>query len=231
MSAANHYEVLGIAPSASAAEVRSAYVARARLLHPDRLHHLPPAEAARMARAMQDVNEAWRVLRSPASRDAYDARLAGRPVSPGAGGGRGAGWSRPPLDPDVDLDPTPYYHRPEGVGDPTTSVVRGLPWLAVLVVLGAIFVFTAFAGSSDDDDTRRSSYDLVGTCVQSQRGVGVVEVPCQGPNEGRVELVASRQGQCPDDTTVRPVPGEGTWVCLRPALPAAGEADGGTSPG
>ena len=31
------------------------------------------------------------------------------------------------------------------------------------------------------------------------------------------DLVVSRQSQCPTDATPRPVPGEGTWVCLRPA--------------
>jgi hypothetical protein len=95
------------------------------------------------------------------------------------------------------------------------SIVKSLPWIAALVVLGMIFVFTAFAGGAGEDQ-RRSSSDLVGRCVQSQQGIGVVEVPCDGANEGRVDLVANRQSQCPDDTTVRPVPGEGTWVCLRP---------------
>jgi hypothetical protein len=100
--------------------------------------------------------------------------------------------------------------------DPGVSVVRSLPWIAALVVLGAIFVFTAFAGGAGED-TRRTSSDLVGRCVQSQRGVGVVEVPCGTANEGRVDLIVNRQSQCPTDAVPRPVPGEGTWVCLRPA--------------
>ena len=210
VSAANHYEVLGVAPTASGDEVRKAYLHRARLLHPDRSQGLPPERAAAMARAMQDVNEAWRVLRAPASRAAYDQRLAGRArPGPRPNGARAAGWG------DVDLDPTPYYQRPEGMVDPSVSVVRSLPWIAALVVLGVIFVFTAFAGGAGED-TRRSSSDLVGKCVQSQAGVGVVEVPCDARNEGRVDLVVNRQSQCPTDSIVRSVPGEGTWVCLRP---------------
>ena len=211
MGAANHYEVLGVAPTASADEVRRAYLGRARLLHPDRLHGLPPERSAAMARAMQDVNEAWRVLRAPASRAAYDERLAGRaPAAPRANGARSGRSGRD------DLDPTPYYQRPEGMVDPGVSVVRSLPWIAALVVLGAIFVFTAFAGGAGED-SRRTSSDLVGSCVQSQQGVGVVEVPCDARNEGRVDLVVNRQSQCPDGATARSVPGEGTWVCLRPA--------------
>jgi curved DNA-binding protein CbpA len=222
VSRATHYDVLGVPRTAAPGEVRQAYLARARLLHPDRLQGLPPAEAARMARAMQDVNEAWRVLRMPATRAAYDARLAGRtnearPNGASAArarpsGARPAGWG---MDPDVDLDPTPYHQRPEGIVDPGGSLVRSLPWMVALVVLGAIFVFTAFAGGAGEDP-RRSSSDLVGRCVQSQQGVGVVEVPCSAANEGRVDLIVNRQSQCPRDTVVRPVPGEGTWVCLRP---------------
>jgi curved DNA-binding protein CbpA len=206
-----HYEVLGVDPAASPEDVRRAYVARARLLHPDTLQGTPPEESARTARAMQDVNEAWRVLRTPASRSAYDAMLAGRVAGarpPTAGHADGGSATR--------TDASPYQERPVVHVDPATALLRGLPWLAVLVVLGVIFVVTAFAGGSDDDE-RRSSYDLVGTCVQSQRGVGVVQVPCSSPNEGQVDLVVTSQGQCPEDATARPVPGEGTWVCLRPA--------------
>ncbi|MEX2659161.1 MAG: J domain-containing protein [Acidimicrobiales bacterium] len=213
MSRTTHYDVLGIPVDADVAEVRRAYLAQARLLHPDRSQGLPTDDAARMARAMQEVNEAWRVLRAPASRAAYDARLAGRSVP---GRANGAGPARWGADPDIDLDPRPYYEVPEGMVDPGASIVRILPWMVALVVLGVIFVFTAFAGGGGDDN-RRSSSDLVGRCVQSRQGIGIVEVPCVGENEGRVDLVVSRQSQCPADTTVRAVPGESTWVCLRPA--------------
>ena len=221
MSAATHYEVLGISPLASTDEVRKAYLRRARLLHPDLAQGLPPERSAQMARAMQDVNEAWRVLRVPTSRAAYDDRVAGRAtVTPRPNGARPAGWgdARPVGwgDVDLDLDPTPYHQRPAGMIDPGVSIVRSLPWIAALVVLGAIFVFTAFAGGAGEDN-RRSSSDLVGKCVQSQQGVGVVEVACESRNEGRVDLVVNRQSQCPTDAIARSVPGEGTWVCLRRA--------------
>ena len=219
MSAATHYEVLGISPLASTDEVRKAYLGRARLLHPDLAQGLPPERSAQMARAMQDVNEAWRVLRVPTSRAAYDDRVAGRAtVTPRPNGARPAGWgdAQPVGWGDADLDPTPYHQRPAGMIDPGVSIVRSLPWIAALVVLGAIFVFTAFAGGAGEDN-RRSSSDLVGKCVQSQQGVGVVEVACESRNEGRVDLVVNRQSQCPTDAIARSVPGEGTWVCLRRA--------------
>ncbi|MGH2686180.1 MAG: J domain-containing protein, partial [Actinomycetota bacterium] len=56
----NHYQRLGVAHSASAGEIHAAYRASARLLHPDAV--------AGDDRAMQDLNEAWSVLRDPARR-------------------------------------------------------------------------------------------------------------------------------------------------------------------
>jgi curved DNA-binding protein CbpA len=80
-----HYEVLGVAPAAPLAEVRRAYVALARVHHPDRVG----GDAARM----QAINAAWATLSDPARRARYDATLAGfaGDAFPGAGAADGAG--------------------------------------------------------------------------------------------------------------------------------------------
>jgi curved DNA-binding protein CbpA len=64
--AQTHYEVLGVARSATADQVRAAYRAAARDNHPD---------AGGDADRMQAVNAAWRVLRDPVRRAAYDQQL------------------------------------------------------------------------------------------------------------------------------------------------------------
>jgi len=69
-----HYDVLGVAPSAPISEVRRAYVALARELHPDR----EGGDAA----AMRAVNEAWATLRDPDRRASYDLALGPSPVIP-----------------------------------------------------------------------------------------------------------------------------------------------------
>jgi hypothetical protein len=115
-----------------------------------------------------------------------------------------------------DLD-RPFPARPAEPGDVGLSFVRGLPWVVMAVVLALIFVFTAFAGGSGEGEDRLRSSDLVGSCVQVQRGAGVVAVPCSGPNEGRVDLVASRSSRCPSGSSATPMPGEESWLCLRPA--------------
>jgi curved DNA-binding protein CbpA len=197
-----HYEVLGVPAGASPEEVRQAYLRRARALHPDRLSDVTPVDAARSARAMQDVTEAWRVLRNPASRSAYDQAMAGPPrtASPTTAADAAA------LD--VDDRWSPGGADP---GDVATRVVRGLPWVAVVAVLGAIFVFTAFAGRGGDDE---SPSRWVGRCVGTRTGQGTVEVPCDDPDAERVDLVVERQSQCPQGATATPV--DESWLCLRP---------------
>ncbi len=62
-----HYEVLGIDPSATTAEVRDAYLALARQHHPDR----EGGDGARM----RAVNAAWAALGDPGRRARYDLTL------------------------------------------------------------------------------------------------------------------------------------------------------------
>ncbi len=82
------YAVLGVASDASDSEVRSAYRALARVLHPD-ASAAPVDAQARMAA----VNEAYATLADPGLRADYDRSLHGvRAVSGGtAGRGRGTG--------------------------------------------------------------------------------------------------------------------------------------------
>ena len=146
---ATHYELLGVPPSATFDEVRQAYLARARELHPD-------ASGGSSKAAMQAVNEAWRVLRTPESRAQYDASLV-------AVGGPS------PAEEDEWVDPLdrPYRHAVAEPGDLTVTIARAVPWIAVVIVLLVIFVFTAYAGSGDDAPEE---------CVNP--GAGIPGTPC-----------------------------------------------------
>lgn len=75
------YEVLGVAPGASAAEVTSAYRRLVRDLHPDSRAASGPPDTARLGQVMA----AYEVLRDPARRASYDRRrqLRGSAAVPG----------------------------------------------------------------------------------------------------------------------------------------------------
>jgi len=66
----DHYELLGVSPSASAAEVRKAYARLAREKHPDRF--TDPAEKQRAEKAFQDITAAFNALVHPDRRQEYD---------------------------------------------------------------------------------------------------------------------------------------------------------------
>src|SRR4029078_2743350 len=68
---ADYYEILGIAPTAAAAEVRQAYLKLARELHPDRFP--PPAQKRSAQTRSTLVSEALNTLNNDRSRRDYDA--------------------------------------------------------------------------------------------------------------------------------------------------------------
>ena len=206
--ATSHYEILGVAATASAHEIRAAFRRRAREVHPDRQSGSQTlgSEEARSRHAedaMRKLNEAWRVLGDPGRRRAYDQALLARPPIRSA--------PRRSVD---DLDDRPYFHAPAEPGDIGVVLARGIPWAAAIVVLLGIFVFTAFAGGSDHDDELSGS-DLVGSCVRLERGGVVTKVPCEEPNSGRVDLVAVRSSLCPEGSNSARLPSQGSWLCLR----------------
>ena len=65
-----YYEVLGIAPSASAREIKEAYRRRAFQCHPDRSH-----EGEEAHKKMREINEAYAILSDPIKRREYDLPL------------------------------------------------------------------------------------------------------------------------------------------------------------
>lgn len=64
----SHYELLGVAPTATFEETRRAYLAAARRSHPD-------VAGAESAERMQELNNAWATLRDEARRRRYDESL------------------------------------------------------------------------------------------------------------------------------------------------------------
>ena len=67
---ADYYQLLGVSPQASVAEIRQAYARLAREKHPDRFPE--PGEKKRAQTEFQDITTAFNTLANPKSRQEYD---------------------------------------------------------------------------------------------------------------------------------------------------------------
>jgi curved DNA-binding protein CbpA len=74
--AANHYQVLGVLRSASAADIKRAYHALAKRFHPDRFRReVDAAELTRIESAFAQIAQAYETLKDKTSRAVYDSKL------------------------------------------------------------------------------------------------------------------------------------------------------------
>ena len=205
MRGRSHYEVLGVAPSASTDEVRRAYRARIKQAHPD-------ARGGRDDGGSAAITEAWRVLSDPGRRLDYDRALRGEPstssgsaggsAAPGGGRHQGYGASAPGAPPGWSSAP----YQP-----------ARFPWRLVLglIVVGALIVLVLNASSSGRAPSGPDGLIGSGSCIVVDETVAAVEVSCDGPHEGVVRALVGFDMSCPSDTeAVRDRQGMGL-ACVR----------------
>jgi hypothetical protein len=138
---------------------------------------------------MAAVNEAWTVLGDPARRASYDASLARATVPVRT------------VRPDDDVDLVRDEERDDEAADARSFWAVALPWILVLAVLGAIFLFTAYARGFGGGDTPTpppvDGVIEVGSCVHLNDVARAVEVPCGGPHTGVVGAIVVAGAACP----------------------------------
>lgn len=115
----NYYEELGIAQSASPIEVRDAFRALVRLLHPD--HQINPELKEIAERHMRRLNGIYAVLSDAEKRRDYDLHL------------------------DIEATPPAYGFNSSSTIDPKRLVSRFV-WAGALLILGGSFVWLFLEG-------------------------------------------------------------------------------------
>jgi hypothetical protein len=214
----SHYQRLGVTPDATTDEIRSAYRALAARLHPDRQGDADDHDRAFAERRMREINESWHVLQDPARRLAYDrdrrARANGtRPAAASTSASTSAA-SRA----DVSRDGVEGGHDLVDVLPPMTAaqagVFRHLPWVVALLVLGLIFVVSAYA-NHEPDTTPAARVPTVGECIDVTSGPSTTIVGCDGPHEFEIVARVDDVGSCPAGTEPRRLGRDGRFDCLR----------------
>lgn len=219
---ATYYQRLGVARSASTEEVRAAYRELARRLHPDRQGDASRAERALAERRMREINEAWRTLGDPVRRRRYDEtlRTTRQPAArPNGNRMRTAVPVPTPTDDDDDM-----IDVMGEIGPLQAQVVRGLPWVLLLLVFGAIFVFTAYATagkSARAPATRQPPASVAnGACLTVRTGPtppATQVVSCGGPHDVKLVLRVDERTACPRGTQRRRLSTDGLLDCVQPS--------------
>lgn len=200
----SHHDTLGVSESASADEIRRAYLSKARELHPDRHARSDEARRRRAERDMQQVNEAFTALTDS------EGRRSSGPGEPSTG------WE---ASSNEDADTEWRAEEPERFEHaPMFHMMRALPLLIVLGTLAALFVFTAFASGNRLDDERRVELISPGDCVTTA-GTTMTWVPCDGSTTGIVQAIVAAEADCiaRNGTTPMPMPDGKGFACLEPA--------------
>jgi hypothetical protein len=186
------YDVLGVAPDASASTIRAAYRRAARDHHPDRAGE---QSSARMAA----INDAWQVLGDPSRRAEYDLGL------------REHVFTR--LSPDSPTTPAePAYNPLARYQDPPR-----IPWrfMGVMAVLGSLVVVLGLATVSAPKPLKVDNILHPGDCVAIQPNGDAAERLCTEPHDGVVTLFLTTDTPCPDGAEPhRDQQGLGT-ACIR----------------
>lgn len=220
----DHYEVLGVTRRADHDQIRRAYLDAARRWHPDRFSNQPTAEADEAEQAMRRVTQAWSVLGNAESRAAYDRQLVARDPGPGPRAGVTTDEGVTRIDPRL-LDPRFLAARREAqleqISNRTSLVLRAAPLVAMLGLLVAIFVFTAYARNSSAEPGPTSvpgpslgAGIAANDCVVVTSGPALLEVPCTSTADGRVIGARLADGVCPLGTDRDVELSNGSIVCL-----------------
>jgi curved DNA-binding protein CbpA len=129
----NYYQILQVDPSAEPEVISAAYKRLSIKYHPD------TNRSANANRRMQDINEAYQILKDPDTRAHYDLYLQGRSSGPHGDGGNGRQRAETTTSPSRESTSTA---PPSGPQHALANMIVSLTFPITYVVL--VFLLTRF---------------------------------------------------------------------------------------
>ena len=189
-----HYQILGVSVEASIDEIRRAYRARMRAVHPD-----VNVNSIDESQRITEINLAWKTLSSPQLRRAYDASVF---VSNSSFVGNGLRNSEPVI----------------------SYAPARFPWRGMMIacVVGAVVVLIGHAMTSPSAPRPIDQLLTSGSCVNIDSSLSAVEISCTEPHDAVVEQLIALDRSCPLEMgQFKDRQGMGV-VCVLPARPLPG---------
>jgi hypothetical protein len=179
----SHYDVLGVASTATEREIKSAYRAKARRVHPDRVSREKEQSASL---EMAELNDAWAVLSDPKRRRQYDDSL------------------RVVREPEVRAEQPFQRDRTSELfaQRPLNTEPARFPWRSMLI-FGSIAIVVVLVLSILSDPGSELQPDQLlqsGSCVVVDNDQSVREVLCSEEHYGVVRQLIGFDMRCPGQT-------------------------------
>ena len=166
-----HYQVLGVSAEASTDEIRRAYRARMRTVHPD-----VNVNSTDKSQQITEINLAWKTLSSPQLRRAYDSSVLTTSYTSVSSGTRNA-------ETFITYSPAKF------------------PWRGMIIAcaIGAALVLVAHAMTTPSVPRPVDQLLSSGSCVNIDSSLSAVEVDCAQPHDAVVEQLIAIDRTCPLD--------------------------------
>ena len=216
---ATYYQILGVSPSAKHDEIRAAYLAKARKLHPDNFQNASKREQTRSEELMRELNQAWSTLSNKEKRSEYDLKISSGKSDnrsyPSFDGGSYEEWIQEPTQERT----TPRYATDEEMRITSfAKLVKPLPLGLIFVVVVAVAII-ATIGIGNNDASNRPVPAVRPTgqpidCMNYVAGSKGERVKCVSGEYDAIiyRIVPAREG-CPKDLK-EVYKGDGEMFCV-----------------
>ncbi len=199
------YQILGVPTNAKPEEIRAAYLAKARKLHPDNFRNASKRDQTRSEELMRELNQAWSTLSNREKRSKYDLKLTSEKKDNRSYTSTNR-TSYQVWTPEPTPEKTTHRYATKEEMELTwfAKLVRPIP-LALIVVAVVVVAVIASIGIDNNDDSNRSvpvvkPTDPVLGCMNLGTGSQGIRVACvSGEFDATIYRIVTAGEECPND--------------------------------